>query len=600
MNISGLARAALGNIQSSEAKTVELRPGQVVRGIVIELLDNQEAVLSLNGVQIRAKLETPLTPGESTLLQVQQGMADGTIVMKPIAGPVVNDWSDSMFGEWLKQLGLKDTKENRMLLLGMKQAGLPITQENASRFTELLNGKARSIPLQEWSRAASIAVNKQLPLSAETVKSLHQVLFGPSILNLLEKLETGLSEWLGRSPLTLPANQTPASRGGNFPAQGQMEGPPLLGSTRNIAVIAQHQAEEKQPHVITPAAVHGGRQLDKAPAFLQQVRQAIAELQSLLTSKASPEVAGEALPAGGPAPREGAAPPAPAAPNHAGAAGESQTRMNPRLTQAAGASSAPAEDTRPESSPRPLPSAASQAAAEPMPARMEAGEGIKRLFQALGIQHEHHLGKMLMGARGEALPLPPGAEPQVPPAVETLKGLLLQAAVADDLPPAVKEAAQQAIHHITGQQLLLTADRQSPFTHLTLFVPFQNPDGSRSGAVHIQTRKGAKGELDMDNCRLLFDLKLHTLGDTLVDVQIVNRIVSLQIRNDFPELAALLDKDKGEIAESLNKLGYQFISLKCDPFPTITAPSRTSSKTAIDRTTEWYENGIHKGVDYRV
>ncbi|MDT2194902.1 hypothetical protein [Paenibacillus larvae] len=214
MNISGLVRAALGDMRGSEAKTVELKTGQVVRGVVLELLDAQDAILSINGVQLRAKLETPLTQGESTLLQVQPGMKDGTVVMKPITGPVLTALTDSMFGELLKQLGLKDTEENRALLLGMKQAGLSFTQENVSRFTDVLKGKARNIPLQEWSQAASIAVNKQLPLSGETVKPLHQVLFGQSILSLLQKLETGLSEWLARSPLNPQPNQSPVSNGG--------------------------------------------------------------------------------------------------------------------------------------------------------------------------------------------------------------------------------------------------------------------------------------------------------------------------------------------------------------------------------------------------
>ncbi|MDT2261418.1 hypothetical protein P7H06_20595 [Paenibacillus larvae] len=376
----------------------------------------------------------------------------------------------------------------------------------------------------------------------------------------------------------------------------------MLNSTQNAAANKQSQTEMSQPSSISPAAANGGSP-DKATALLQQVRQAIAGLQSFqpAASKAAPAFTGTALQAGGTAPRDGAAPPSSTVPNPAGAA-EAQARIDSRPTQAAGPAEPPAAGHRPgpESAVRQMPPQATQAAAETMPAGAEEGEGIKRLLQALGIDHEHHLGKMLMGVHGETAPLPGGAEHQAARATETLKGLLLQATATDDLPPVVKEAAQQTIQHITGQQLLLTADRQSPFTHLTLFVPFQNQDGSRSAAVHVQTRKGAKGELDMDNCRLLFDLQLHTLGDTLVDVQIVNRIVSLNIRNDFPELGALLDSQKGEIAEALDKLGYQFISMKCDPFPVMTTQNGAQSETAAVRMTEWYEGGVRKGVDYRI
>ncbi|MDT2264732.1 hypothetical protein P7H17_05055 [Paenibacillus larvae] len=257
MNISGLVRAALGDMRGSEAKTVELKTGQVVRGVVLELLDAQDAILSINGVQLRAKLETPLTQGESTLLQVQPGMKDGTVVMKPITGPVLTALTDSMFGELLKQLGLKDTEENRALLLGMKQAGLSFTQENVSRFTDVLKGKARNIPLQEWSQAASIAVNKQLPLSGETVKPLHQVLFGQSILSLAEA-GNRIERMACPFPAESPTESVSCIQWGSSSAQVPVEGKPLLNSTQNAAANKQSQTEMSQPSSISPAAANGG------------------------------------------------------------------------------------------------------------------------------------------------------------------------------------------------------------------------------------------------------------------------------------------------------------------------------------------------------
>ncbi|WP_158530467.1 hypothetical protein [Paenibacillus larvae] len=61
-----------------------------------------------------------------------------------------------------------------------------------------------------------------------------------------------------------------------------------------------------------------------------------------------------------------------------------------------------------------------------------------------------------------------------------------------------------------------------------------------------------------------------------------------------------MDSQKGEIAEALDKLGYQFISMKCDPFPVMTTQNGAQSETAAVRMTEWYEGGVRKGVDYRV
>ncbi|MBW7462294.1 hypothetical protein K0U00_50405, partial [Paenibacillus sepulcri] len=109
------------------------------------------------------------------------------------------------------------------------------------------------------------------------------------------------------------------------------------------------------------------------------------------------------------------------------------------------------------------------------------------------------------------------------------------------VPQALKDTAQQLVQHITGQQLLLTPERTaSLFSHVTLFIPMQGQDGSQTASVHIQTRRGRKGELDAENCRLLFDLRMNTLGETVVDVQVVNKIVSLNLWNDHPAIAELL------------------------------------------------------------
>ena len=44
---------------------------------------------------------------------------------------------------------------------------------------------------------------------------------------------------------------------------------------------------------------------------------------------------------------------------------------------------------------------------------------------------------------------------------ESLKSALLALAASDDVPPALKETAQQLVQQITGQQLLLTPERNS-------------------------------------------------------------------------------------------------------------------------------------------
>src|SRR5690606_19265687 len=82
-----------------------------------------------------------------------------------------------------------------------------------------------------------------------------------------------------------------------------------------------------------------------------------------------------------------------------------------------------------------------------------------------------------------------------------------------------------------------------------------------------QSRRGRKGELDASNCRLLFDLRMKRIGDTVVDVQVVDKIVGLSVWNDHPAIGALIEGSRDEIADALSKAGYQLLTLKTKPFP---------------------------------
>jgi hypothetical protein len=251
---------------------------------------------------------------------------------------------------------------------------------------------------------------------------------------------------------------------------------------------------------------------------------------------------------------------------------------------------------------------AAAAASAPQPLSSPEPNWIGRLLQSLGVEHEHQLAKMpelLRAAQG----LPAEADAQNSngsrPDADTLKSVLLQLAAADDLPAPLKETAQQVLQQITGQQLLLSSDRSSMFSHITVFIPFMDGSGQQSASVHIQSRKGQRGELDANNCRLLFDLQMKTVGNTLVDVQVVNKIVSLQVHNDLPALAELIDVSREEISASLHKAGYQFFSIKCLPYPQFvtdkeagSTKSSPSDGTKIDLKS-LYEPKPYKGVDYR-
>lgn len=166
---------------------------------------------------------------------------------------------------------------------------------------------------------------------------------------------------------------------------------------------------------------------------------------------------------------------------------------------------------------------------------------------------------------------------------------------SDDLPPALKEAAQQVVQHLTGQQLLLNTDRTAPFAQVHMFIPFVGPDGRETATIQIQSRRGKRGELDASNCRLWFDLDMKGLGPTLVDVQVVDRIVSVKLHNDHEWAASLLTSGRESIHTALESLGYQLLSLRTEPMPI-----RTEQNSLVSSEVQSYVPQPYKGVDLKI
>ena len=197
MNIGSLIRGLLGEQKPGEAKTLELKPGQVVRGVVMNVSeDGQEAVVQIQGVQVKAKLETPLRAGETALLQVQPPGEGGTAVLKPLSQTPGQPLSPSSMAEVLDFAGLPDTKENREMIKGMQNAGVPLTKDNIALFREALAVKPPQIPAAEWAESVAIAFHRGLPITPESVKGLHQAVFGPQLHQLPQSLDQRLASAL--------------------------------------------------------------------------------------------------------------------------------------------------------------------------------------------------------------------------------------------------------------------------------------------------------------------------------------------------------------------------------------------------------------------
>lgn len=586
MNIGQLLRSVIGEFQAAEGKMLELKAGQIVRGVVLQMLAEQDALMSINGVHVRAALETPLPVGQAALFQVQPKSDDGRIVLKSLAS------SDAQIAEQtqtevLRSIGLKDTEGNRQAVQELTNGRLPVNKDNVVNLAESISNKPEQVQEGQWKEAALLAVRRGLPPTAETVGALHRTLFGKPLNETLDGLAKQLAGLLEQVSTDQP--MSPPVRELAVRVKQALEAIPLSpvagteeAESGNQAGTAERNSMKQELPPSTggkPAASESG---GEAPLGERSVmRSPPVQMQS---AKAELTPAGEN-------PAEGLTQPEGEMPLTEGPVRETAARDRIPLGPTSDAKFSPAsnderspsgdaklsaavvKEAEPPAKTGGTSDAASASASKPTPReaspQQEGGNWIPRLLKALGVEHEHQF--MRLAAKTDALE--PSAEfrhadaETGKAAADTLKGLLLQLSAQEDVPQSVRDTAREAVQQITGQQLLLTPDRGSAFSHVTLMLPLLQEGGRQTAAIHIQSRKGSRGELDAENCRLLFDLDMKTLGSTLVDVQVTDKIVGLRVHNDQPIMAELLEANREEIAAGLGGIGYQFLSLKCLPYP---------------------------------
>ncbi|WMT39203.1 hypothetical protein RE628_17180 [Paenibacillus sp. D2_2] len=438
MNIGPLLRSMMGDVRPGEPRTMELKAGQVVRGTVLSVSeDGQEAVIQVQGVKLHATLETPLQQGQTTLLQVQPQAQDGQMVLKPINPPVTSGLSSASLVGLLSEFGLENTAANRELIQSMQASGIPLTKENVTQLLSLTALKPTSVPLSEWVQAAGIALNRGLPLTAETVGSLHQAVFGPPLHVLLSTLEEQLATFLGGDRLNLQGQTGGQTNGAQLPMMAGTQAENLValqsianssapnttasgasasqlggltaaaigsqGATQGSGAASANEGMEAPAQMASQTAIDGGGKAGASPATLlstmaqstgaQTTDALLNKLQNLLTQLRA-TIAQDAVALPG-----------------KGQGGAELTAAERAVDLAAGAgigTSAAAAAPAGEAPVGASPLAASTPATEPW---------VGRVLKLLGAEHEQQLLRQAVGAQQEPAPAA-GEAPRGPPGAQ--------------------------------------------------------------------------------------------------------------------------------------------------------------------------------------
>ncbi|WP_336772351.1 hypothetical protein [Paenibacillus sp. MMO-58] len=632
MNIGQLVRGLLGESSGSgDTRKLELKPGQVVRGVVLQLLENNEATVQINGLQVRAFLEMPLEPRKFAMLQVQPQSAGGLLVLKQVENQA---GLEDALKDWLKQSGLPDQEWASNILKDLRKDGITMSRDTFAALKAATEAMPQGADAEQWMQAAAAGVKRGLPMSGGTIGALQQVMFGRPAHELLDTLQQQLAAIAGEASGDDAGVAAPRAGGSTPQALPQL-------AARLAALLAEGAALQSAAATAEPPAAAA----PQAPAAAGAGAAAQRAEGTGAGGQAAPAAAAQAS-AAEPA-EQGAEPqgarPGTAAGGSTAASGNwlgqmmkwmgvdyenqlskqlpvplAQGAVQPQEQDASMAVSRNSNDSGvadgPTAARSPQGSADALTRQQPAEGRQETRQSLNAQ-QAAGQQpdqadaaapHDKEQRTIHNERSRELLVTPQQLSPDrvstddaKPAAQESLKSTLLAIAASSDAPPALRETAQQLVQQITGQQLLLSPERNGAvFSHLTMFVPLTGPDGNQTASVHIQTRRGRQGQLDAENCRLLFDLSMKTLGPTMVDVNVMDKIVSLTLWNDHPAIAALVDSSRNEITASLNQAGYQLLSLRATPTRADSEEGEGAAKRIMPDPSQ-FVNTRYKGVDIR-
>ncbi|MFN8455285.1 MAG: flagellar hook-length control protein FliK [Anaerolineae bacterium] len=94
-------------------------------------------------------------------------------------------------------------------------------------------------------------------------------------------------------------------------------------------------------------------------------------------------------------------------------------------------------------------------------------------------------------------------------------------------------------------------------------IPVSTPDGPATAQLKVYQQPGQR-EVDPKNMRLALLLDLPSLGEIAIDLTIFERHLTGRILSGRDETHTLVEREVGELQQSLSSLGYQVDALSCD------------------------------------
>lgn len=541
-----MVQTLLKGLDPLQSKTIRLSPGQLFQGKILKLYPNQLATLNLGSITVTAKLAAPLILGERYWFEVQTG---GGLPVLKVVDQLKKEKKET--NGLLGKLGLGNGKVNELLLTKLSSEDIPFTREHIIKGAEVLRGLGlvnergaetiqslilRNIPISESTFQAILATKSGVPLSKELRELFEALQRSKQEIGSLQQLERTLDKLLLQRNVDTNISQ-------------------LLQNLKMFLSEEEQSPNFKEAEQFllkTNIIMENTTKVDLSNQIARMILQLNqAEQKWLFPQLTSEEIIKQIS-------------------NHGLGKLLSYVDLNNKN----------AVDT--------LTSLLSRLHQDQNIQSNEHSQSLtlqfSNLIKNIGYQYERDVFQFLNKKESESV-------------MTQLKSQLIHAAQLD-MPNDIKEKVETILQRITGQQLL-SSSQDGPVHQTTIVLPLQLGKSETDVTIQWEGKREENGKLDPDHCRVIFYLELENLNEIMMDVQVQNRVLSVQIFNEFSQPVHLMNAFQPILKESLQHLDYNLSSIKWTKTSNEHKEKNSKSPNLLAKN-NYYGTKLYQGVDIRI
>lgn len=599
--------------QAVNNQPLALRQDQVFHGTIKQLYPNQMAEVQVGGQKLMAKLEVPLKTGDAHFFQVTA--TNPQTELKVVTGPMSQTMTPSQqMNQLLETMNLPKSSEMQQVLSHFIKAQIPISKEQLATAETWMKNLPEGVQKNDALQALQRMVELKMPFSNTVFQALTQGAktdgMSTNLANLAQLLATqiGGNEGLKANLLqqiqqlaqplnnetggVLLAKATQALMDGSAPMASKLQSLAVLkeagilpqnANLQNWQSVNQQTITQGQPTVggqsnaLAPQAGQMIQQLTQTPPeqskqMMEQVR-AWVNNESLLNSSQKEQIQQLVN-------RFAQIPPSKQAVEvfvnqlkeqlMNAFSDNASTRLFTQNEQGVTAKDQLLSLLKPDSalqmneqlmrnlvkvtsdSPQPqMQSALTQAEAQVQSAADSRAmeQAIKTVLKGLGVSYE----AALASKAGDVQAVAQQLKPQLLALIQDLQ-----------TPPPLRDAAETVMARINGMQLLSSENGHQH--QLVMQVPLEFFGKKMDATLQWNGRMKEDGKIDANFARILFYLNMESIEQTVIDMQVQNRVVTINIFNDLPNLDYLAASLKGSLKAGLADKEYVLSGVFIKPF----------------------------------